>query len=114
MLSWSWKPQWKIYFFHVHVFQTNSASYEYKNTFRSADNGTQLVSMEIPNIKKKIEVVNQKLGHPFNTHFRVIVCIIRMVFNKTVFQMTVDKVSKSTWSIYFQKAVVNDVKKPGL
>lgn len=48
MLSWSWKPRWKIYFFHVHVFQTNSASYEYKN----ADNGTQLVSMEIPNIKK--------------------------------------------------------------
>lgn len=47
-------------------------------------------------LKKKIEVVNQKLGHPFNTHFRVIVCIIRMVFNKTVFQMTVDKVSKST------------------
>lgn len=46
------KASKRFIFFHVHVFQTNSASYEYKNTFRSADNGTQLVSMEIPNIKK--------------------------------------------------------------
>lgn len=49
MLSWSWKPVKDLFFSRT---RTNSASYEYKNTFRSADNGTQLVSMEIPNIKK--------------------------------------------------------------
>lgn len=66
--------------------------------------------------KNYLDVVYQKLKHLFNIHFEQSSCVrtIRMAFNKIDFQMTGDKVSKFTWSIFIEKGVINDVKKPGL
>lgn len=107
--------EWFI-FFHVEVFEYNCASYEYKN--RSANNGAQLVPIGIPKYcwktwfpKSYINVGYQKLNHLFIIHFRVLVCTIRMLFNKIDLQIPDDKVSKFTWSICIEKVAINDVKK---
>lgn len=58
--------------------------------------------------------VYQNLKHLFNTHFRVVlVCTLQMVLNKIFLNMTYDKVSKLTLSMFNEIAAINDVKTPG-
>lgn len=59
-------------------------------------------------------IENQKLKNLFYIIFRILGCAIRMVPSKIVLQITNDNASKLTRFISVEKAVINDVKKPGL
>ena len=63
--------------------------------------------------KNHIDIVNQKLKHLLEVNFRVLMCAIRICFNKIILQMTNDEVNKFTSSIFIEEAAVNDIKKPG-